>query len=110
MPRFLGILLMCLAVQTGSGSFAGSADAITHFDGTSGTDAMYWAVTIPTDRGTLSISAAKVVGKKKIYPTPESPEMPITAEALPPRYNERNELTYDVKPGQNEKDWDLKGK
>jgi Thrombospondin type 3 repeat/Protein of unknown function (DUF1566) len=48
---------MCVAVQTGSGSYAGNADAITHFDGTSGADAMYWAVTKPTDRGTLSIAA-----------------------------------------------------
>jgi hypothetical protein len=58
----------------------------------------------------LSISAPKVVGKKKVYPTPDSPEMPITAEALPERYNEKTQLTLDVKAGTNTKDWDLEKK
>jgi hypothetical protein len=58
----------------------------------------------------VSLSATKVVGKKKIYPTPESPEMDITVESLPARYNENTELTLDVKPGKNEKDFPLTSK
>jgi hypothetical protein len=69
-----------------------------------------YSVKVPVGVMKVSISAPKVVGKKKIYPTPNSPEMPITKEALPERYNEQTELTLDVKRGKNEKDWDLKGK
>lgn len=58
----------------------------------------------------VSISMSKQVGSKKLYPDdPKSPEMPVTAEVLPPRYNEETELKIDVKPGVNEKDFDLKG-
>ena len=64
---------------------------------------------VPARVGTykVSISVPKVVGKKKIYNTPDSPEMPVTQEALPEKYNENTTLEFDVKPGQNEKDWDL---
>lgn len=31
----------------------------------------------------------------------------IVEEMLPPRYNDATELTFDVKPGKNEKSWDL---
>lgn len=58
----------------------------------------------------VSISVPKVVGKKKIYDTPNSPEMPVTKEALPPRYNEKTELTVDVEPGKNTRNFDLKSK
>ncbi len=35
--------------------------------------------------------------------------MPLTAELLPVRYSDkdRTELTYEVKRGSNEKNWDL---
>ena len=54
--------------------------------------------------------APKVIGKKKIYPTPNSPEMPITVEALPAQYNEKTKLQLDVKGSKIEKDYDLKSK
>jgi len=55
----------------------------------------------------VSFSAGKVIGKKKAYNTPDSPEIPITAEALPAKYNVKTELTLEVKPGSNSKDWAL---
>jgi hypothetical protein len=58
----------------------------------------------------VAVSVPKVVGKKKIYDTPNSPEMPITKEALPEKYNENTTLDFEVKPGKNDKDWDLKTK
>ena len=69
-----------------------------------------YSVKVPVGPMKVSISAPKVVGKKKIYPTPDSPEMPITQEALPGRYNEQTELKLDVQPGKNEKDFDLQSK
>jgi hypothetical protein len=58
----------------------------------------------------VSISSPKLVRMKKLYNTPDSPEMPWNEEALPKRYNEQTELELDVTPGSNKKDWDLQGK
>jgi hypothetical protein len=69
-----------------------------------------YSVRVPPGSMKVSISAPKVVGKKKIYPTPNSPEMPITVEALPARYNERTELRLDVHAGANRKDFELRSK
>lgn len=55
----------------------------------------------------VSISAPRVVGTKKIYDTPESPEMEIVEEALPARYNDQTELLLEVKPGSNHHDFAL---
>ena len=66
-----------------------------------------YSVRVPQGVMKVSISAPKVVGKKKIYPTADSPEMPVTREALPARYNEQTELTLDVTAGTISKDWEL---
>jgi hypothetical protein len=58
----------------------------------------------------VSISSAKVVGKKKIYPTPNSPEMPITVEAVPAKYNTQTTLTLEVKGSKLAQDYDLVSK
>jgi hypothetical protein len=58
----------------------------------------------------VSFSAPKVVGQKKVYNTPDSPTMPVTAEALPARYSTESKLTLEVKPGSNPKDWELEEK
>lgn len=55
-----------------------------------------YSVQVPLGRMKVSLSVPKVVGKKKIYPTPNSPEMPITEEALPAKYNEQTDLQVDV--------------
>lgn len=69
-----------------------------------------YATQVPVGAAKVRISVAKVVGRKKVYDTPDSPIMPITVEALPARYNEQTELELEVKPGLNQKDWDLKSK
>jgi hypothetical protein len=58
----------------------------------------------------VQISGSKVVGKKKVYNTPDSPEMSVTAEILPPKYSDRDktELTFEVAPGPSTKNWELK--
>ena len=55
-----------------------------------------YSVRVPLGAMKVSISAPKVVGKKKLYDTPDSPEMPITVEALPARYNAQTELQVTV--------------
>lgn len=66
-----------------------------------------YLVRVPAGVMKVSISAPRVVGKRKLYDTPDSPEMPVTLESLPARYNERTELQLEVKPGKNQKDFDL---
>jgi hypothetical protein len=67
----------------------------------------HYSVRVPPGPKKVAINISKVVGKKKLYPTPESQEMPMTKELLPERYNDQTELRLDVKPGANEKDWTL---
>jgi hypothetical protein len=65
---------------------------------------------VPVGLMKVSLTAPKVVGKKKIYPTKDSPEMPVTKEALPEKYNLKSELQFEVKPGSNQKDFELHSK
>ncbi|MCE9565430.1 MAG: hypothetical protein K8U57_25685 [Planctomycetes bacterium] len=55
----------------------------------------------------VMISSSKVVGEKKVYNTPDSPAMPLTAEALPAKYNTATELRQDITPGKQTKDFNL---
>ena len=66
------------------------------------------SVAVGFSGGADSTLLLKVVGTKKVYPTPTSPEMPITVEALPPRYNDNTQLQLEVTSGTVEKDFDLK--
>jgi hypothetical protein len=58
----------------------------------------------------VQISAPAVVGKRKEYNAPDAPLVEVTAERLPERYNSKTELTFEVKPGGNTKDWALETK
>ena len=66
-----------------------------------------YSVRVPVGEMKVSLSAPKIIGKKKLYPAEDSPEMPITVEALPARYNETTELRLIVKAGPNQKDFPL---
>ncbi|MCC9606800.1 hypothetical protein LOC68_16045 [Blastopirellula sp. JC732] len=59
----------------------------------------------------VEISASKVVGQRAAYAgEADSPQMDITKSIVPARYNMKSELTLDVAPGINKKDFDLKSK
>ncbi len=58
-----------------------------------------FTATVPVGMMRVECSAPKVVGRQKMYNTPDSPEVDVVGELLPPRYNVRSELTYDVRPG-----------
>jgi len=77
--------------------------------GTSGGEILNGKYTVlaPLGPTKVEINGTKVVGKKKIYNTPDSPTMDVAEELLPKKYNEKTELTFDVKPGKNEKDFPL---
>jgi hypothetical protein len=69
-----------------------------------------YSVKVPVGVMRVSINAPKVVGKKKLYNTPDSPLRDVTAEALPAKYNEKSELKLDVKSGNTQKDFELQSK
>ena len=62
---------------------------------------------VPYGMTKVEVRIPKVVGKKKLYDTPQSPVQDVLAESLPVKYNTKTELTYDSKPGQHEQNWDL---
>ena len=55
----------------------------------------------------VELRVSKVVGEKKVYDAPDAPVKQILAETLPPRYNDESELTLEVQPGENQKDYSL---
>jgi hypothetical protein len=63
---------------------------------------------VPPGAARVEIRVPKVVGKVKLYNTPDSPYQDKMEETLPARYNNKTELTLEVKPGWNEKNWELK--
>jgi hypothetical protein len=91
---------------------------ITFFpmDGAGGTpggfiiDGAYTVKKVPIGEMKVVINGQKVIGKKEVYPgQPNSPVKPVTAELLPAKYSDvsSSELRYEVKPGSNEKNFDL---
>jgi hypothetical protein len=69
-----------------------------------------YSVQVPVGVMEVQISMPKVVGHKKLYDRPDSPSYPLTAEALPEKYNKKSVLQLDVAPGGVTKDWDLSSK
>jgi hypothetical protein len=69
-----------------------------------------FAATVPVGEMKVEITAPKVVGKHKMYDTPDSPVVDTVTELLPPRYNVRSELKMTVCRGSQEKRFELTGK
>jgi hypothetical protein len=55
----------------------------------------------------VQIRVSKVVGRKKIYDTPDSPMREVWAEVLPAKYNDNTQLKLDVKRGENLQEYAL---
>lgn len=70
------------------------------------TDGKYSA-TVPPGEKRVSVSAPKVIGKKRVYDTPDSPQVDIVEELLPARYNLQSKLTFTVTAGQQSHDVEL---
>lgn len=120
-------LLICGCDEPNVGLISGSVQvdgkpaktgAITFIpvDGKSGTAGAvieagkYNAIDVPIGSHKVEIRVSKVVGQKKLYDTPDSPVKPLMQEVLPAKFNTKTELLLDVKPGKNEKDYDLSSK
>ena len=59
------------------------------------TDGEY-TVVVPLGDAKVDIRIPKVVGKKRLYDTPDSPVQEVTEESLPPRFNDETELVHTV--------------
>jgi hypothetical protein len=53
------------------------------------------------------INSHQVIGKRKLYDTPDSPVVEDTRDILPARYNMKSELKADLVAGDNEVNFDL---
>ena len=58
----------------------------------------------------MEITSTIVVGQRKAYNTPDSPMVDITKEAVPDQFNAKTTLKFEVKAGENTKDFDLTSK
>ncbi len=88
-----------------------SADGHAAAVDTSITDGKFDVKMAPGDKR-VTITSPKVIGKKKMYDTPDSPTYDITEEQLPKRYNANSELKLTVKVGKQDPEpaFDLKSK
>ena len=73
------------------------------------TDGKFEAV-VPVANMRVEITASKVIGTRKAYPTPNSPEVDDVVELIPKQYNVDSKLTLDVKEGRQEARFDLQSK
>jgi hypothetical protein len=62
---------------------------------------------VPVGEKRVSISAPKVVGKRRAYETADSPMIDIVEELLPARYNVASELTLNVTGGRQPEEFKL---
>ena len=73
------------------------------------TDGKFTAA-VPVGEMRVEFSAGKVVGKTKMYDSPDSPTVEDVWELIPERYNTKTELKIKVSRGTNEVQFRLKSK
>ncbi|HKB04588.1 MAG TPA: hypothetical protein VKD90_20360 [Gemmataceae bacterium] len=66
-----------------------------------------YAVRVPVGTAKVEIRVPRPVAKPGRKTEGPGPGGDIIEESLPPRYNDETELTFEVKKGKNEKNWDL---
>jgi hypothetical protein len=93
-------------VETGSITFT-AVDGKAPTAGAEIKDGKYAATKVPAGAAKVSISASRVIGKKKAYNDAGSPEVPITESYIPAKYNAATDLKYEVRTGAQTKDFDL---
>lgn len=69
-----------------------------------------YEIAAPVGEMKVLLSVPTVIGKKKVYDPPGTPDVEITRELLPPKYNVNTLLKLVVKAGKQAADFDLKSK
>jgi hypothetical protein len=94
-------------VKDGHISFT-PVDGIGQTGGAAIVEGKFKAEQVPATKMKVEIHGNKVIGKVKVYDTPESPLRDEVVELLPPKYNVNSDLTLDVKRGSQDVKYDLK--
>ena len=71
-----------------------------------GEDGRY-RVQVPVGKARVEIRVPRPVAKNAPKVQGPGAEGGLIEESLPARYNDQSELTFDVKSGKNQKDWEL---
>lgn len=75
------------------------------------TDGKFTAQQVPVGEMRVQISSPKIIGKKKLYDTPDSPTVEQAGEeTLPARYNTKSDLKFTVKRGTQDTKFELQSK
>jgi hypothetical protein len=69
-----------------------------------------FTITAPLGENRVEFSVSKVVGKIKMYDTPDSPTVDQTKEMLPDKFNVRSTLKSTVKGGSQDETYALSSK
>jgi hypothetical protein len=88
------------SLQSGNIRFD-AADGHAHAAEATIADGKFSAKMAPGEKR-VTITAQKVVGKKKAYDAPNSPVIDLTEEMLPKRYNAQSEIKATVAAGSSE--------
>jgi hypothetical protein len=73
------------------------------------TDGKY-SVPVSTGEMRVEISANRVIGKRKMYDTPDSPTVDEVEELVPPRFNVQSQLKIVVKGGSQTENFEVQSK
>jgi hypothetical protein len=73
------------------------------------TDGKFTA-TVPIGEMRVEFSAPRIIGRHKVYDTPDSPLVDDVAELIPERFNVKSELKITVKKGSQNETFPLKRK
>jgi hypothetical protein len=66
-----------------------------------------YSVRVPVGMTKVEIRVPRPVAQSGSKVQGPGSEGGLIEESLPAKYNDRSELTFEVQPGKNEKDWDL---
>jgi hypothetical protein len=128
---FVGFLAVLVAIVGCEGDHAPVVKGAVQFDGqpiekgsinfvpidgnsnTAGGEIINGAYSVKVPQGVMKVTItwSKDSGRrKKLYGGPDSPERPLFDQVIPAKYSDmqQTELQYEVTPGENIKDWDLK--
>lgn len=69
-----------------------------------------YSARVPVGKSKVEIRAPRELNKAQPQRAGPGPGGDLIEESLPAKYNDATELTVDVKPGKNEKTWNLSSK
>jgi hypothetical protein len=69
-----------------------------------------YSVRVPVGMAKIELRVPRPVSRSKDGKSGPGPQGDLVEESLAPRYNDESELRFDVRPGKNSQDFDLRSK